>query len=356
MIKAVIFDMDGVIIDSEPIYYKRTIEFLEDKKFLFDDEALLKIVGASNKETMKMLAEIIGDEFDSSFFVDEYEKYFGERPIDYKELLFPEIELLLRDLRAKGYLLALVSSSGPENIQTVLEQTGLKDYFSVILSGHDFKESKPNPEIYLTCAKILGVKPDECMALEDSHYGIASAKDAGMKVVARKDERFAFDQRRADYIFTDLRNIKTILREDRGDIDIPIRKIRLKSKEYIKGLFIRNSEHRTVTGKSAFKIDPETEKEFIHLGYFNKDNLEAVLIYEENEENFEVHQFAVSNISFDDGPNDLIMSLEEEAKKLNKAEISVKSFGRESKYLEKEGYTKKENVGNPYDLYIKELS
>ena len=103
MIKAVIFDMDGVIIDSEPVYYKRMMEFLESREHLFDDRELKKVVGSSSKETLRMIGEIIRQEIIEEEFTKEYEEFFADRPIDYKEILYPEIRLLLRDLRAKGY-------------------------------------------------------------------------------------------------------------------------------------------------------------------------------------------------------------------------------------------------------------
>lgn len=354
MIKAVIFDMDGVIIDSEPVYYKRMMEFLESREHLFDDRELKKVVGSSSKDTLRMIGEIIRQEIIEEEFTKEYEDFFQDRPIDYKEILYPEIRLLLRDLRAKGYRLALASSSSPDNISHVLNECELEEYFTVVLSGHDFKDSKPHPEIYLETAKQLNVKPEECMALEDSSYGIESAKSAGMTVVAREDDRFGFDQSKADYIFTDLRNIKNILREDRGDEEIPIQEIRVKSKEYVKSLFIRNNEHRNITGKSAFKIDPEKEKNFIHLGYFKNEKLEAVLIYKIDGENLLVEEFAVSNISFGEGPYLLLEALEEIGKEKAVKKIQINAYGREKKYLENYLFEKSEDENN-FPQYCKNL-
>lgn len=356
MIKAVIFDMDGVIIDSEPVYYKRMIEYLEYKEHLFDDRDLLKVVGSSHKDTLRMICEIIGKELAQDEFTLDYNSYFKDKPVDYKEILYPEIKLLLRDLRAKGYKLALASSSSPENISHVLEECGITEYFPVILSGHDFENSKPHPEIYLTTAKCLGLKPEECMAVEDSSYGIESAKEAGMIVAAREDDRFGFDQERADYIFKDMRNIKLILREDRGDQEIPVKEIRVKSKEYVKSLFIRNNEHRNITGKSAFKISPEKEKDFIHLGYFNKEKLEAVLLYKIEKDKLIVEEFAISNISFGEGPLELLETIEERACEKGIKKIQVKAYGSEKKYLERYDYLLQEDQKKDYSVYEKTIN
>lgn len=355
MIKAVIFDMDGVIIDSEPVYYKRMIEFLEHQNHFFDDRDLLKLVGSSHKDTFRMIGEIVGKDLVEREFTKDYETYFKDKSVDYKEILYPEIRLLLRDLRAKGYKLALASSSSQDNIDSVLQECELEEYFSVVLSGHDFHASKPHPEIYLKTAELLNLKPEQCMALEDSSYGIEAAKEAGMIVVARQDDRFGFDQERADYIFQDLRNIKNVLREDRGDEEIPVREIRVKSKEYVKALFIRNNEHRNIRGKSAFKISPEQEKDYIHLGYFNKEKMEAVLLYQIKNSILFVEEFAISNISFGEGPYQLLEWIEDAAKDKGISEICAKVYGQEKKYFEKYDYEKADPTEDSYILYKKTL-
>ena len=339
MIKAVIFDMDGVIIDSEPVYLKRIMTYLESENHLFVDRELMKIVGTSDADSMKLLGRIIGDEFEEDTFKIKYEEKFREDVIDYKKIVFPEIPLLLRDLRAKGYKLALASSSSPDNINHVLESSNLKEYFSVILSGHQFNESKPHPEIYLKAAELLKVKPEECMVLEDSYYGIESAKAAGMDtVVARQDTRFNIDQEKADYIFSDLRNIKWILHEDRKGEDRPVREIRVKSKEYIKSLFIRNNAHRHLKEESSFSADPKLEDQFHHVGYFTEENIMAVALLKRQGEVLVIEEFALSQRAFENEGEDLLDFIELEGKKDGIRVIQAKVWGSEETVFQKSGY------------------
>ena len=118
---------------------------------------------------------------------------------DYRELLFPETETVLKTLKEMGLVLALASSSGFASIEKMLSDTGLHPYFSLVTSGEMFKESKPNPEIYQFTAEKLQMTPQQCVVVEDSSYGIQAGVAAGMTVIAREDERYAMDQSLAHY-------------------------------------------------------------------------------------------------------------------------------------------------------------
>ena len=96
-------------------------------------------------------------------------------------------------------------------INKALIDCEIKEYFDVVLSGHDFTRSKPDPEIYLTAMKKLGLDNDECLVIEDSPYGIKAGKNAGMFVGCRRDYNFGLDQSESDYIFDDLSGIFSFL-------------------------------------------------------------------------------------------------------------------------------------------------
>ena len=113
-------------------------------------------------------------------------------------------------------LTGLASVSDHKDIEMMLCSNNLEKYFDVVLSGADFVESKPNPEIYLAAAKKLGVLPETCMIIEDSEYGIESGKAAGAMVIAIEDTRFGFVQNRADYLVKNLEEIWDILLLDRS--------------------------------------------------------------------------------------------------------------------------------------------
>lgn len=200
MIKAVIFDMDGVIVDTEPIYYERLHEFLKFNNIHPELEDLDKIAGASARDAWEAIQRIWGKPLNKDKYEQAYEDYFKDRPVDNREIVNPDLTTLLDWLKKENYQIALASSSSIEEIQKVLEECDLKHYFESVLSGDMFKKSKPNPEIYFKSAEQLNVKPEECLVLEDSTYGITAAKDAGMYVLAKRDDRFNFKQELAHKI------------------------------------------------------------------------------------------------------------------------------------------------------------
>ena len=112
----------------------------------------------------------------------------------YDSVLNPGVREILIWLKEHGYKTAVASSSTMYQIQTMESVCNLTGCFDQLLSGEMFNESKPNPEIYLTAAKKLNVRPEECIAVEDSKYGIAAGNAAGMRVLAYADDRYGVDQ------------------------------------------------------------------------------------------------------------------------------------------------------------------
>lgn len=200
--------MDGVLIDSEPCYYQRLEEYLLSRGYHFSKEVFDSLVGESSKKTYSILKA-----HDSTFFDDEtvyrddYRKFYQDKPIDYRNLVNPHVHQVLKTLRKMQWRLGLASSSPKENIMHVLDVLQIRENFEIIASGHDFQQSKPHPQIYLTVAKKMGVIAQECYAVEDSTYGIQAAYAAGMKIIAKKDRRYSFDQRVADIVIDDLQEI-----------------------------------------------------------------------------------------------------------------------------------------------------
>lgn len=195
MLKAVIFDMDGVIIDSEIEYLKRDLEFARTKNPDVKMEDLLGMVGSSREDAWSCMVKAIKSDKTWQEVRDECRSnrdVFSE--IDYRAIFRPEIPGILRMLQQMGLRLALASSTNKELILRVLEENGIRDFFEVIVSGAQFKRSKPDPEIYHHTAELLGLSEKECLAVEDSTFGVTAAYRAGMPVTALIDERFGFDQ------------------------------------------------------------------------------------------------------------------------------------------------------------------
>ena len=129
----------------------------------------------------------------------------------YKEVKDPDIIQVMAELKEKGYQIAIASSSPMEDIRQAMLEIELEPYVNLVISGEMFRESKPNPEIYLYTVEKLGKKPCECIAVEDSTFGIQAAKSAGLITFAKRDERFYFDQTPADFIIDRLSQLTAIL-------------------------------------------------------------------------------------------------------------------------------------------------
>lgn len=210
MIKAVIFDMDGVLINSEPIYYETLKQYLADKNLPCNEKILKRTVGASVDTTETVLYTFFPKGTDFELFQEEVHKITFP-PLDYKAIQYPGIIETLKELRNRGIKVALASASPVDVIHRVCDCLEIRSYFDSILSGEMFHESKPHPEVYLQSAKLLDVACEECLVIEDSNYGITAGKAAGMTVLAKKDDYFGIDQSQADGFIEELEDILSYL-------------------------------------------------------------------------------------------------------------------------------------------------
>jgi HAD superfamily hydrolase (TIGR01509 family) len=201
MIKAVIFDMDGVIIDSEPVYMARQEAYLTARGKSFHRSELNRLVGASNRESWEVLHSLYGQDISMEELKEDYRRFqSGQPPVDYGQILNPDFRGTSDRLRELGLRIALASSSPLEHIHMVLRECGIEGRFEQVVSGQQFTKSKPDPEIYRYSLARLGIRPWEAVAVEDSAYGIQAAKAAGLVCVALRETRFDFKQDKADYL------------------------------------------------------------------------------------------------------------------------------------------------------------
>mgnify|MGYP000967397121 FL=1 len=211
MKKAVIFDLDGTLIDSELFYLNLLLEFLKGKGMVLSFEEACKTVGAHNSPIWENVARAHGGSISGKALrqgdKNEFERKFRNRELDYSQMQFADVLPVLEKLRADGVRMAIASSSSDKIIRRVVEQQNWERFFPVLVSGDNFRKSKPDPEIYRYTMKQLGTAPEETLVVEDSTYGIEAGKAAGVMVAARRDLRFGFHQEKADCLFDDMREI-----------------------------------------------------------------------------------------------------------------------------------------------------
>ncbi|MCI8584620.1 MAG: HAD family phosphatase [Lachnospiraceae bacterium] len=209
--KAVIFDMDGVLVDSESVYLQLFRTFLEENQCVIDETLLHTLAGASSQRTWEIVAQMWKEEITPQEMRTLYKKDHPSYEIPYKEILYPGVKDLLVWLKQERFVTAIASSSSEESIQEMLRETELSSLFDCYVSGKWFKNSKPDPEIYLYTLDKLGLPAGDCIVVEDSAYGIQAAKAAGLTVAAVKDTKFGADQSAADYLIDRTCELKGLL-------------------------------------------------------------------------------------------------------------------------------------------------
>ena len=201
--KAFIFDMDGVIVDSEPIHSRTKLATFRHYGLDFDAAELVHYMGRTSRT---LFGDVVRRENRSELDIREM--------IDYKHALYLDIlrhdeavqpvdgtRRLFAALAAAHIPAGLASSAGRVVIEAVLEKFGLTGYFQSVLSGADLPASKPDPAVYLLSAERLGVRPADCVVLEDAASGVAAAKAAGMFCIAyRNPNSGRQDLSRADMV------------------------------------------------------------------------------------------------------------------------------------------------------------
>jgi beta-phosphoglucomutase family hydrolase len=186
VIKGVIFDMDGVLIDSEPMHYKVFMQYA--KEFLsleIASEEYNSFIGSTNTHMFTFLKDKYNLKQAVSDMAKEYDQKIEEFLLSTNETIAPidGVDVLVSQLYKENIKLAVASSSEKNRIDIVIDMFGMDKYFSAKISGQQVKHSKPAPDIFLLAAKTLGLDPEECAVIEDSKNGVAAAKAAGMKCI-----------------------------------------------------------------------------------------------------------------------------------------------------------------------------
>lgn len=206
--KAIIFDMDGVLIDSEPLHVLADKQAFQKLGITVPEGHLDKYVGVSDSAMWK---ELIAE-----FDIEKDLKEILNMQLSTKLKLLKKSSLtaidgikeLLQELYSQDIPIAVASSSPTIFIKTVLKKINLTKYFSIIVSGEDVRNGKPEPDIFLKTAELLGFEPEDCVVIEDSKNGVIAAKRANMKCIGYDNHNSGMqDISKADLIINSIRDL-----------------------------------------------------------------------------------------------------------------------------------------------------
>lgn len=183
MLNALIFDLDGVIVDTEPMHFESDRMTASDYGFRMPDELFAAYIGVSSPD---MWAELI----DHYGIPDTVENVVARLNAHKDELLaemelapIPGIRELLAEAAGAGMKIGLASSSPRRFIEAMLDNLGITDCFGAVVSGQEVERGKPAPDVFLRAAELLGVAPGDCLVIEDACQGVRAAKAAGMRCI-----------------------------------------------------------------------------------------------------------------------------------------------------------------------------
>lgn len=206
-IKAVIFDMDGTMVDNNEFHKKAFQEFCKRHgKTLTDEEYMKKFSGRSNKQVMPLV-------FGKDLTEEEFHRYDDEKESIYRDMYADHIKPIeglhefLDKLAERGIKIAMATGSPHKNRKFIIDALNLEKVFDAIVGGEEIKRGKPEPDAFLTAAKKLKVPPSNCVVFEDAPPGITAAKRAGMKVVGLLTSYSREDFKEADLIIENFTQI-----------------------------------------------------------------------------------------------------------------------------------------------------
>lgn len=181
-LRAVIFDCDGVLVDSEALAWRAWKEVLREHGYVPSSEQVQLLLGRTAEEILEYFSTLVG----IADGVATLARLNGVLAELFEEHLvaYQDGAALVVSAQAKGFRLAVASSSGRERVIRALELTHLRHFFEVIVTADDVAKGKPAPDVYVEAARQLGIPSHECLAIEDSPHGVTSALAAGMPVVA----------------------------------------------------------------------------------------------------------------------------------------------------------------------------
>jgi HAD superfamily hydrolase (TIGR01509 family) len=213
--RAVIFDLDGVLADSEPLWSEIDAKLLAEYGVTYRGEYHQNVVGVSYRLAVEFYKKIFG----LSASNEEMMRRRGEIATEFfanRVGLFSNVEEVLEELRQMKLHLAVATSSVSQSARPFLDRHQLTKFFEVIVTGEEVEHGKPAPDTYLCAADKLGISSDACLVVEDALPGVDAARAAKMQVAAIPDRRFvdsAEYKKKADYVLDGLKELPALLRK-----------------------------------------------------------------------------------------------------------------------------------------------
>ena len=213
-VKGIIFDLDGTLLDTEKYQWKGWLVAMQELGIDLTQEDYLLYAGRGGKMIDEDLIERFGLLTGLGSILERKKellmRWFAEEEL----IIYPFAEETICHCRDNGYGIALCSGGDIEEVALKLERSGLGKYFEVVVSGSDVERNKPFPDIYMRTLSLMGMTPDNCLAVEDTQYGLQAAKDAGLRCFAVPHELSrGQDFSRADRVLDSLEGLIDYLDE-----------------------------------------------------------------------------------------------------------------------------------------------
>jgi len=205
--KAVIFDLDGVLVDTSPYHKQAWFDLAAKLGCSITDEFFRRTFGMQNYQIIPMLVgrQLPSEEIEQ---LAEWKEARYRQLVGNKQILCQGVKPLLDELKETGFLLAIGTSTPRKNLDFILAQTAIRHYFDALVSGEDVRRGKPAPDTFLKAAEKLALPAHRAAVVEDAVAGIQAAKNAGMAVVAVTSTRTREELKEADIVVDSLTELK----------------------------------------------------------------------------------------------------------------------------------------------------